>query len=184
MNTKLPIVLGLIIAVMSGCISSLNPLYTDKDIIFKNELIGTWTDAKTGESWSFEKLKENGYTLVRKEEGAQSTFRAVLVKIGDYTFLDLYPDESTANASLVKKNLLPVHTFSKVTVEGENLTLEMLDSEWVEKGIATETIQVQHTKTAEGYLVLTAPTQELQAFMSATAANKEAFGEAVNLSKR
>lgn len=184
MNTKLAIALGLIIAVMSGCISSLNPLYTDKDIIFKKELIGTWTDAKTGESWSFEKLKENGYTLVRKEEGAQSTFRAVLVKIGDYTFLDLYPDESTANASLVKKNLLPVHTFSKVTVEGENLTLEMLDSEWVEKGIATETIQVQHTKTAEGYLVLTAPTQELQAFMSATAANKEAFGEAVILSKK
>jgi hypothetical protein len=85
MNTKLAIALGLIIAFMSGCISSLNPLYTDKDIIFKKELIGTWTDAKTGESWSFEKLKENGYTLVRKEEGAQSTFRAVLVKIGDYT---------------------------------------------------------------------------------------------------
>lgn len=184
MKTKLAIALGLIITVMSGCIVSLNPLYTNKDIVFKKELIGTWTDAKTGESWNFEKLEENGYTLVHKKDGEQATFLAVLVKIGDYTFLDVYPQESTAKNALKKMHLLPVHTFSKVSLSGNNLTLEMLDPEWVEKGIATEAIQVQHTKTAEGYLVLTAPTQELQSFMLSCANMQEAFDEPLALAKQ
>ena len=184
MKSKLAIALGLIITVMSGCITSLNPLYTDKDIIFKKELIGTWQDSKSNESWTFEKWEENGYKLSHKEEGEQATFLAVLVKIGDYTFLDLYPQDSSSKNSLKKMHLLPVHTFSKVTLSGNNLTLEMLDPEWLENGLAVETIHVQHSKTAEGYLVLTAPTEELQSFMLAHANMKEAFDEPLALTKQ
>ena len=60
----------------------------------------------------------------------------------------------------------------------------MLDPEWLENGLAVETIQVQHSKTAEGYLVLTAPTEELQSFMLAHANMKEAFDEPLALTKQ
>jgi hypothetical protein len=184
MKSKLAIALGLIITVMSGCITSLNPLYTDKDIIFKKELIGTWQDSKTNESWTFEKWEENGYKLVHKEEGEQATFRAVLVKIGDYMFLDLYPMETASKNSLKQMHQFPVHSFSKVTLSGNSLSLEMLNPEWLDKGLATESLQVQHSKTSDGRIILTATTSELQSFMLAHASMKEAFDEPLALTKK
>ncbi|MBK6364443.1 MAG: hypothetical protein IPF52_13480 [Saprospiraceae bacterium] len=44
-----------IISILTGCIPSLNPLYTDKDLVFTSQLLGTWTGAKSEESWTFDK---------------------------------------------------------------------------------------------------------------------------------
>jgi hypothetical protein len=183
MKIKRALTLGILVSLLTGCITSINPIYTEKDIIFQKELVGSWADKKSGESWNFEKFDEKYYLLTHRENEEEASFRAVLVKIGNYTFLDLYPNDPSSKNSLEKMHLLPVHTFSKVTLNGNNLTLEMLNPEWLEQGLLNHTIQVQHNKSPEGSLVLTAPTEELQNFMLAHANTKEAFDEPLNLNK-
>ena len=87
---------GMLAALMlSGCIVSLHPLYTKKDIIFEPDLIGQWSYKGEGErkgTWEFQKLWDNKYKLVHTDEdGKEGRFLAILLKVKDQMFLDLQP---------------------------------------------------------------------------------------------
>ena len=74
-----------LIFLLSGCLSTFYPLYTEKDIVFEPGLIGSWNTGKDGkiavftqsslvdfanEKPSFQKLAGKAYTVVfRDEEG-------------------------------------------------------------------------------------------------------------------
>ena len=88
--------IGIIVALMlSGCIVSLHPLYTKKDIIFEPDLIGQWSYKGEGDrkgTWEFQKLWNNRYKLVHTDkDGKEGRFLAILLKVKDQMFLDLQP---------------------------------------------------------------------------------------------
>jgi hypothetical protein len=60
---------------VAGCITSIHPFYTEKDLTFDSSLIGTWimVDPETGKkeediSWTFKKGEENTYELIVEEK--------------------------------------------------------------------------------------------------------------------
>lgn len=87
-------IVGILAAVMlSGCIVSLHPLYTEEDIIFEPDLVGQWTEGEGGgEVLEFQKIWDKRYKLVYTDsDGKENRFLAVLLKVKDQMFLDWRP---------------------------------------------------------------------------------------------
>ena len=101
----------------SGCVLALNSLGTDKDIVFKDELLGTWVepikeeDQKTAkterrESWRFAKRGENQYLLTiakRGEKPSSDGFEAQLIELDKQLNLQIRPDKETFEKNYSKK---------------------------------------------------------------------------------
>lgn len=105
-----------VLACLTGCVpvDSLNPLYTDKDIVFDNTLLGDWvsvnkdneestlrfvTLAEKGKDNNF---KDNGYDVTlfgKNQDGTCSSmeFTAHEIEIGGNKYLDLVSRSGDAN---------------------------------------------------------------------------------------
>jgi hypothetical protein len=169
-------ILSVIAVFMASCfVTSLHPLYTEEDLTFVPELLGTW---ENDEVWIFEKSGENVYELTIKEQESKKTgvYETHLVKLGKYLFLDMYPEESELEESFYDIHLVPTHSFWKVEIEKDVLRLAFMDIEWLEEMIDANKVNIAHV-CLEERIVLTALTEELQKFVLKYAEDTDAFPE-------
>ncbi len=177
-TAKALIVMGMAV-LMSGCVPSLHPLYTDDVLVFDPALVGTW--AKDDERWIFTKAGDKAYDLVVLEKRkAPARFEAHLVDLGGHRFLDLSPGDPPFDNDFYKFHLVPAHSISRLQLTGEVLTIAMLNGEWLEKAIGRGQVKIAHEKVGDGKdesILLTARPKQLQAFVLQYAKDKEAFGD-------
>jgi len=182
MKTK-KLLFYLLAALLGGCIPlSLHPLYTDKELLFEEKLLGTW--AENGDKWEFEAGSDpNSYDLTVADEGGKGEFAAHLVKIDDMLFLDLFPTglELEINEFLAM-HLLPVHTFMKIEQIEPTLQMRMMDLEKMGDMLENDPNLVKH-EIVEDRIVLTASPKELQQFMKEHADDEGLFGEPSDLER-
>jgi hypothetical protein len=165
MKTK-KTVFYLIALLLAGCLPSLHPLYNDKTLIFREELIGKWMDDDGG-CWQFGRGGEKEYKLRLFEEKEElGRFSAHLIEIEGLMFLDIFPDgdELEKMSDFYKIHLLPVHTFLKVDRINPNLQLRMVDYEKIENMLENDPNILKH-EILEDRIILTAGTEELQHFV-------------------
>ena len=181
MNVKKLICFALAVA-FGGCLPSLHPLYTDDTLVFRAELIGKWSHEDS--IWEFRDAGDMEYEL-RTFDGQQGRFSAHLVQLDDMLFLDIYPadDDLEEMQSFAATHLVPAHTFMKVEQIDPNLVLRLLDAGEVGSMLDDDPNLLKHEET-EDRLVLTASTQELQAFMLAFGHEEDLFGEATEFTRR
>ena len=151
---------------MAGCLPSLHPLYNDKTLIFKEELIGKWMEDDS--VWQFSRAGEKEYELrIRDDEKEIGRFSAHLVEIKGLMFLDLFPDDKPLEDldDFYKIHILPVHTFMKVDQISPNLRLRMVDYDEVKEMIESNPNVIKHEVVDDDRIVLTASTEELQNFV-------------------
>src|SRR5215813_10383383 len=81
---------------LASCIPSVNPFYTQKDVVFESRLLGEWEGKDKGDKqiWKFEEGKEKdsekAYTLtVTEKDGKHGEFEAHLFKLKQEYFLDI-----------------------------------------------------------------------------------------------
>lgn len=175
----------LLFTIVTGCVPSLNPLYHEDDLVFVPELIGTWEEGDN--RWAFEQKSEKSYLLTVTEQPSEYThdtvtssrFEAHLVKLGDYYFLDLLPDEDHFDGFTILSRIMmiPAHLFVKIELQDDMLRLNMLDPEWFEQLVGQDKSAISYQIANDQYL-LTASTDELQAFMLKYAGSEGAFGSA------
>ncbi len=191
----------LLAALLGGCVPvmSLHPLYTEKDVVFQERLLGRWVDDPNSPktTWEFNRIEEpkNAYNLVfSDEEGKKGSFIAHLVRLRSVgtpgksrLFLDVYPSEPPEEMEDPNKLelpynyffLIPTHTFIKIDFNGPQLKIWLTNGEDMEKLLKEEPNAVKHT-FIEDKLILTAPTKELQDFILKYADDKRVFkGEIV-----
>lgn len=176
--------LGLLLLV-SGCVPSLHPLYTDKDVVFDPALVGVWApDNDDKENWAFTKEGENAYALVYTDkDGKTGPFNAHLVKVDSAQFLDLYPAEPKLEENdFYKAHLVPAHTFLLVSQTKPNLRLAVLNADWLKRFLAANPAAIRHEE-ADGRIVLTAQPKDLQRFLLANLKTKDAFNEPFDLQR-
>ena len=85
---------------LAGCepVDSLSPLYTDKDVVFDEALLGQWESE--GEGLNFAKLGDDGYRIVMTQKdndtGQVTTlvFDGHLLQLQDHRFLDVVRKQS------------------------------------------------------------------------------------------
>jgi hypothetical protein len=163
--------LGGIIVLASACVPSLNPYYTEKDVVFDTRLVGEWQikdENNDKETWKFEKAGDNGYELlITDKDQKKGKLEARLFKLGDQLFLDLIPDEckfAPDQADVVAMAMFPGHLLLRVPQIEPALQVAGCDYDWLSKYVESHPEALSHHKE-HGGLVLTATTQDLQAFI-------------------
>ena len=181
--------------IISGCyVRSLQPLYRYQDVVFDSTLVGTWIDDDST-TWSFRESRSNSYELIYYEPeydlsngesvpGDSVEFVVHLVSLDNSLFMDLFPGEvpvtSRVRNLLYQLHLIQVHTFAKVWLKGDSLSISMFDPEWLEKLIYKEGDVISYERIYDDN-VLSASTPDLQEFVLKFADDPEVFAEPLEL---
>ena len=170
----------LIVLFATGClVRSLNPLYTEKDVIFDPALIGVWEpDYGDKEKWEFQKGEGKSYKLIHTDKHTnRAIFEVHLVKLGSWKFLDIFvvSFEDDSGKDIGEKlnyfglfHLWPVHTFMRVDSIGDELKLRWFNLDWLSGKLKENPKAIQHLrfgKESDNDILLTASTYELQDFI-------------------
>jgi len=185
MRTMKILIISIIGLCMMGCWTiSVHPLYTDDDLVFEEALIGTWGDptGEDEETWQFEKADNDSYRLIVRDTDTDHSpddpledcyarldidprtdgaFEAHLLKLDEYLFLDLYPEEPEIGNEVYLSHVIPAHSFMKIEIAGDTLKLAFFDTEWLEESIEEGQLDIEYAERDDFY-VLTSSTNKLQ----------------------
>jgi hypothetical protein len=169
------------LALLAGCIPSLNPVYNREDVVYEPAVVGEWAQADAKATWEFFRGDEGAYRLIYTDEkGQRGEFVAVMAEIEGTRFLDLYPEEAESDASAFYKfHVIPIHTIYRVKSTGPKLVLSVIDYKWLEK-LLEENPGAVANASFNGRRMLTGPTAEVRAFVLD---HKESFTGDVTLER-
>jgi hypothetical protein len=198
-------------ALVAGCVPivSLNPLFTKETIVFDEKLLGAWVGegGDSGMSWDFARFEESSAEGLPKElqsdfkqvyrlnltdkDGHKGVLAACMVKLGDRRFLDVFPDQLPSGESDAEKTklvynaffFLRAHSFIRVDAVGDRLKVHFTDDDEFKELAEAEPKAVAHVVTDE-HLILTASTQELQAFVVKYADDARLFAHELTLVRK
>ena len=178
MKTLIRLLALTVLLTLGGCVPSLQPFYTEKDVAFDLTLLGTWSGDGGKDTWEFTKHGERGYKLLyTDEEGRQGSFVVYRFKLADNNLLDLYPEEPEPRANdFYKHHLFRLHTFLLVLQSEPILKITSPDPKWLQRFLGNNSAALKHQKVAER-LILTASTLELQNFILTHLKTPGAFDE-------
>jgi hypothetical protein len=180
----------LLAVLLGGCVPilSLHPLFTEKDVVFDEKLLGTWVDDPNSPeaTWEFKRAdtNDNAYRLIFSDkEGKKGMFVAHLVKLKDKLFLDIYPapwEQQDPNKVEWVYNtlfLIPAHTFIKVNSVEPQLKMQLTDDEKMAEFLKADpnAVKFDSLEDGPGKYLLTASTKELQAFVLKYADDSRVF---------
>ena len=175
-------------ALLTGCIPSLHSLYTEKDTVFDERLLGDWLTDDPKWEWKFEKHSDpNSYKLTVTDDEGKGEFIAHLVKLNDMLFIDLYPGEpqSLKSCDLWQFHVLPVHTFMKVEqIEPIAAKMRMMNPKKMQEMLENDPNVIKHEIIEDDRIVLTASTNELQEFMKKHANDEDFFSDLLELERQ
>ena len=180
-NTILIFILGLL---MSSClVKSLHSYYKESDVIYKPELLGTFTDAD-GAVWEISRYSfskgfmegdsiDNSYLVEMYEDSRhKSRFNVHLFKLDGVSYLDFAPIRPDRPEVLTELHLVPTHSIARIEViSDDELIISWFDEEWLTKLFEENRVKIAHeVVTTTDVLqpteyVLTAGTEELQKFI-------------------
>ena len=168
-----------LIIFLSGCLTTLHPIFTEKDIVFKPELLGKWIkdkDIVEITSLASEKdielpekiraIKDKGYLI----KGDDERYIVFLARIGPHLYFDYYPllsEEAKRNADeFYIQHIVRRHFSYRVDIVSNNsFELSQLDGEFLETLIKQKKIRISHETSYDGEIIITASTWELQQYI-------------------
>ena len=178
---------------LAGCVPSWNSFYTEKDVVFDPALVGTWRPAEAKESsseaWEFTTSADKLYQLAQTdEEGRKAVFEARLFKLKENFFLDLYltkveGDDVKMNA-WAGFSLVPAHLLLRVEQIVPALKLAVMNPDWMRTYLKQHSDAIAHRVVADGNIVLTASTDELQKFVLAHLDDKDFIGDGMEMKRK
>ena len=170
----------------AGCIPSFFGLYSDEDLRFDKRLVGDWVCPDEPEDiWKFEAVGQESYRVSYRplydslpneanRLGKVGRFEVHLVELGEEMYLDFYPTDLELSNSLLEAHLMPVHLFAKVVVEESSIRFAFLDWQWFQRALDEDRVELPMVESEDATLI-TATTEELQAFVQRISEDPKAF---------
>jgi hypothetical protein len=193
---------------MGGCIPvfSLQPLFTSDELVFDERLLGTWVedvnepkdvwqftrfDADSGDLFGQKLEDPNAYRLQITSNGHRGDLVAVLGNLGDELFLNVFAVKLPGGQTDIEDVNLPynamlfvrTHTFFKVEPLDDELKLHFTDDVRFAELLKADPNAVRY-EVIDGTPILTATTQELQAFATKYADDERLFATEVLLVRK
>jgi hypothetical protein len=176
MKHVIPMMTLCFLIIFTGClVTSIHPFYTENSIVFDATLMGQWTGENESESLTFIRQGEKKYRMFLKEEKDTLEFKAILFKVQEYLFLDLYPlstqlDDDTFSGM----HYLPLHSILLVKQIAPTLQLSSFNHQWLQDQIQSDSLCIAH-ETVGDRIILTASSNELQQFIISHVQTEGAF---------
>jgi hypothetical protein len=181
---KFTVFLIAVVTLVTGCVSSVYPFYTDKDVVTDVRLVGTWrpdkgkdNDAKK-ETWEFESTTNKTYVVtIIDDDDKRGQFECHLFKIRRELFIDLTPTEvdyATNQISEIAQLMIPGHLLFRVKFEDQKLKMAVIDVNWMEEFIKKHPSAIKH-RLVNGFIYLTSETSVLQKFFMKHLSEGELF---------
>jgi len=170
---KILVVVG-IAALLAGCPApSLQPLFTERDLIFDAGLVGTWTDSEGKDTWALTRSGEKSYDALITADGQSHSLKLRLLQLGVYRFLDLSPKEKLN--SWMEGYWVPVHYFYRIRRDGDTVQVVGLEEDYLKPLIAAKKTRI--AQMVDDAVLLTGSTKELQDYVLRHAKEQKAFTE-------
>jgi hypothetical protein len=157
---------------LAGCVPSLHPLYTERDVVYDEALLGVWSQSlEHHERWRFEPLEGKAYRVTYEEGDERGVFTGRLLQLDGQRYLDFDPVrddlEELGRTGFFRIHWVAAHSFARVELEAGVLRLAPTDAEWVSKHLEEHPGSLAHVRRVgeDDELVLTASTEALQAFV-------------------
>jgi hypothetical protein len=179
-----------ILALVAACVPSVNPFYTDKDVVTDARFAGTWMEDEDKDqpvTWKFTATTNSAYVCtVTEDKGKTGSFEGHLFKLGAEFFLDLTPTEcnyATNQAGIVGVAMIPGHLLVRVRFAEKKLSLALCDPDWLKKLLEKNPSAVAH-RVVDGSIILTAETGALQKFVLKHLGKDELFGDGTDYKRQ
>lgn len=173
---------------LTGCLSTVYPIFTEKDVVFDPKIIGKWkyenksvsgfveitkaANEDFNELPSLRKLAGKTYMVryMNNENEIEAAYFGFLVKLGNKFYMDYYPAETPAGKSydgFYKSHFTRMHTCYSLRFVKDNNTFELkqFDENYLQQLIQNKKIRIRHEVREDGSFIVTAPTEELQQYI-------------------
>jgi len=183
---------------LSSCLTTLHPIFTEKDLAYDPKLIGTWNTEREGNKervtisnlatensvelpGNISRIKQKGYLISYQHEHSEIPDRyiAFLARIGKYLYFDYYPAYKKEDLKIDEffgAHLAKMHTSYRVEILNDgSFELSQLDGSYVKSLIDQKKIRISHETGADDNFVITAPTSELQQYLIKYSDEPEAY---------
>jgi hypothetical protein len=179
---------------LAGCWQkSMNPFYTDMDLVSEPKLAGTWTEPKDPNSstdenstiWTFAEAGSQRFNLVIRDKEEKHEYDARVFQLDGNRFLDIVSQSRAVST-------MPAHHLFRVAELRAELKLAPLNMDWMQKWLHQHPGSLAHIavvdpehrdKRDKDELVLTADTKALQKFVREHMNDKDFFADATVLKK-
>ena len=185
---------------LSGCLTTLYPIFHEKDAIFNEHILGYWKCTDKGKNISFtefkkipedrkpelspgiRKISDQGYLVSRIDSMGQITdqYFVFLAKIGKNYYLDYYPAEMQSQRNVnrfYKSHFIKVHSSYMFDFkDNDHFEMKRFDQDFLDKLISNNKINIRH-EVIGGRNLITASTDDLQKFIITYSNNADAFGD-------
>lgn len=173
---------------LSSCLRTLHPIFTIKDIVYEPKLLGTWKTDNQGTNGfaiitnlavnnaielpeKISAIKQKGYLFSYQDEEGKATEQYIgfLARIGKHLYFDYFPANKKGNKTVDEffaSHFVKMHTSYRVEIsKNGGFELSQLDESYLTKLIDEKKIRLSHEKDANGNIVITASTHELQQYI-------------------
>lgn len=155
------------------------------DVLFTSKFDNTSSFSMTDSGNDSKGTDHPGYLVIYEDlsnEQPDSTyFLGKFAQIDQHFYLDLFPFE-LFHLDFWTSHLQPVHTFSKIILSGDSLSIQLFQDDWIEEQIRDHKVRIKHEKLEEGVLI-TASTNELQQFIIKYGNVQEAYRDPILLNR-
>ena len=190
---------------LSGCLTTLYPFFTEKDLVFNPDLVGLWSYKKPGEegkvyfekipqsrlselSPGIRKMADKGYLLTWKDstDTETSKYFVFMAKIGGNFYLDYYPAEMEFEKPLAdafKEQQLKMHSCYRINFRNRDaFEMKMLEASFLDELIDKKRIRIRYEEieVLEKKRIITASTDELQQYLVKYGDEPKAYNEALS----
>jgi hypothetical protein len=196
MKTKLIVLIGIVAAMMSGClVKSLHSFYDESDVIYKPELNGNWFDDDSAR-WVISRFTiprelfkpdslDNSYLVELYEENARpSKFNVHLFTVEGMWYLDFMPIKEDSDQEFYIYHFVPAHSLARIRFNSDqSMSISWFSEDWLQKLFEENRVKISHEVVRgdeTGYgtqYILTASTDELKKFLAKYGNDPDVFNE-------
>ena len=179
---------ALLLIFLSSCLTTLHPIFTEKDLAYDPKLIGTWNTENEGKKGkviisclatensielpgNISAIKQRGYFISYQDENGKTSdqYIAFLARIEKHLYFDYYPADKKEDRKLdefFEVHFVRMHTSYRVEIlKDGGFELSQLDGSYVKSLIEEKKIRISHETDAEDDMTITASTKELQQYL-------------------
>ena len=185
-SNRLGFVISLLLVLpLTSCVPqlSLNPWYSEKELVLEPGFAGTWllldTDNKPQDQqgWKFVQDIDKGYTASYEDPeqpGVREVWELRLFRMNGQLFVDVVQLTSKFKDADLAENFIPGHMVGTVKLDADKISMRFLDDEWTSKAVKANAALINHAMVGNS-AVLTATLAELREFALAHGGDDKAF---------